>query len=61
MLAVPAVNHAGDPMGTHRHRFADEYEDRKAPAGVVFTRAIIASVLVGIAAAAHIIFGVRIF
>ena len=48
-------------MGAHRHRFADEYEDRKAPARVMFTRAIIASVLVGIAAAAHIIFGVRIF
>ena len=48
-------------MGAHRHRFADEYEDRPAPAKVMFTRVIIAGVLVGLAAAAHLIFGVRLF
>ncbi len=48
-------------MGSHRPRFADEYENKKAPAQVWVVRSMIAGILVGLASAAHVIFGLPLF
>ena len=48
-------------MANSRPRFADEYEERKAPAAVWVTRSVIVGLIVGVAGAGHILFGWQFF
>ena len=48
-------------MGANRFHFADDERKNPPPASVWMTRAVIAGVIVGIAAATHIMMGWRLF
>lgn len=47
-------------MGSHRYRFVEDEEPRP-PASVWVTRAVITSLIIGAAGAAHIFFGFKLF
>ncbi len=48
-------------MGASRFHFANADENKRPEPKIWVTRAVIAGLLVGLASAAHIIYGLRIF